>query len=1172
MTTPQISPPRPPGHASEESRPTRFETGRLSAADLETARADPERRVGRHVILDRLGRGGYGHVFRAWDPALGREVALKVLDPQLARDTDTARFEQEAVALGKLRHPNVVAVHDVGLCEHGPFIALELIDGETLRAAMLREKLSPRRLAAIFADLAAALAHVHARGILHRDLKPENVILARDGRVVLTDFGLAWRASAQQSLTATGEVLGTPAFMSPEQVVGDRDDLGPATDVYGLGASLYEGLVGRPPHEERTAMATLESIASRDPLAPRQIDPSVPEALNELVVLCLAREPTARPDVRELAAALRGFAAGEAAPVLSPRSSDDVRADADAGEGRAASIAVVVLAAAALVAAVGLVVVLGVGDDPAPDSNASPSPAEVEPGPPPPPDGWRRAYRLGAGADPRPVAPALWADDRGREADPLGIARGEGPPAVAFAGRVEVSAPGCVRVRYALEPDELAAVHPFNSLLNGQETLADHVGETLRIVAPNDAGDMVIPIGSARWLRPTVTLGVTRPPPGRPGLVDGDRVGVVVTPWIDRRPPSFFHNGRAKLAVVDGRHRIAIADQATHRFTFELFGGAGRFDIDGVVVDGVGPSEEEARAVQLLLCASETVVTIEELIVEGEPVRPDRAAAALVPGFEAPAHVRLVLEFELPDEDDAVAAAPDGGPFLAVGAPDGDAIVVELAGRRLILRRGRAILGAAELPPGSASRGRLVLERRDDRFLAEASLGATVSFQEVDPTPLQAWPVRAFYGSTGPAVRVEGLTADVADPTPGSAGGAGVALAAWRRGVATLAPLLAPLSREAAALRGRGPIEAARRRDVAASALGELRRAAESLEDGAVREDALARACLAGMLAGDAAGTRAAAERLVEAGGRARAIELIDRLSCPPRPPFTRRIVADYPSQLEVPVLAARVELALALFPEKEDWLAFDRSDIVFRQVKARLVGKALAPVEERPILQGMLDDLVRAEVGGYPPYVLASRRGEIFEWLGRPVEAAAAWDAAARLNAGYWWAHLRRSIARDRVGDAAGAIEAAIVAIDLAPRSQVAVRHLGVALARGRAAGLSGRVALAALALARTTGPPGAGAEAIGRVLPAGPRGADRADVDLAVWALVIAGRPVAGLEDRVRRAGPDRPVLELLAAREQPDDARAVERARELVAESVFLRTIARYDPALSALLARD
>ena len=258
-----------------------------------------------------------GEVWLARDPARGEEAALKLLFPHALDAEQLLRFEREEQALRALRHPGIVAWLETGRSERGPWIAMELCPGGSLGRRVAAEgPLEPREAAEIARDLAAALAAVHEAGLLHRDLKPGNVLLDRDGRPRLADFGLARAVGRGESLTATGAVLGSPGYMAPEQVTGEKERLGPATDVYGLGATLYCLLSGAPPFAGPTALACLEAVLRDAPSPPSARRPGVPPGLDAIVLRCLARSPADRyPSAHALRASLEGWlAANQAAP------------------------------------------------------------------------------------------------------------------------------------------------------------------------------------------------------------------------------------------------------------------------------------------------------------------------------------------------------------------------------------------------------------------------------------------------------------------------------------------------------------------------------------------------------------------------------------------------------------------------------------------------------------------------------------------------------------------------------------------------------------------------------------------------------------------------------------------------------------------------------------------
>lgn len=304
-------------------------TGAMEAANV--AHCDHSvRRIGRFEVLRELGRGGLGVVLLAYDPVLRREVALKIPRPEALLTPDLRRrFQHEAHAAARLTHPNIVPVFEVG--EAGPicFIAGEFIEGTTL-AHWLKERGRPIRAsdaAAIAADLADAMHYAHGQGVLHRDLKPGNVLLTlrkqfsvggleaegclRSWDAKVTDFGLAKVLDLAGTETRTGAILGTPSYMSPEQAKGQRE-VGPATDVYALGAILYELLAGRPPFSGHSDVETLSQVVSDEPPPLRRLLPEIPRDLEAICLVCLEKSPDRRyQSASDLSADLRRFIAGE---------------------------------------------------------------------------------------------------------------------------------------------------------------------------------------------------------------------------------------------------------------------------------------------------------------------------------------------------------------------------------------------------------------------------------------------------------------------------------------------------------------------------------------------------------------------------------------------------------------------------------------------------------------------------------------------------------------------------------------------------------------------------------------------------------------------------------------------------------------------------------------------
>jgi serine/threonine protein kinase len=255
---------------------------------------------GQYELLGEVARGGMGVVFRARQRGLDRVVALKmVLGADLGAGVD--RFVHEAKAAAALDHPNVVPIYDCGEVGGRVYFTMAFVDGPDLRAYVQANGVPavPHALA-LFAQTVAGVAHAHRHGIVHRDLKPANVLIDKDGRPRVTDFGLAKRASADANLTGTGQILGTPAYMAPEQARGTKD-VGPPADVYALGAVLYFLLTGRAPFDGETIPDLLIKVVSTDPVPPGEFNPDVPAEVEDLCLRCLAKDPAARfPDANAL--------------------------------------------------------------------------------------------------------------------------------------------------------------------------------------------------------------------------------------------------------------------------------------------------------------------------------------------------------------------------------------------------------------------------------------------------------------------------------------------------------------------------------------------------------------------------------------------------------------------------------------------------------------------------------------------------------------------------------------------------------------------------------------------------------------------------------------------------------------------------------------------------------
>jgi serine/threonine-protein kinase len=269
---------------------------------------------GRYRLVELLGQGGMATIYRARDAQLDRDVAVKLLRPEFGRDPDfLARFRDEAKAAASLSHPNIVAVFDFGEEQSDPYIVMELIDGQDL-SSILRENgaLPPRQAARVSAEVAKALQAAHVRGIVHRDVKPSNILVGRDGRVKVADFGIA-RALDDSQLTLPGVTMGSVHYFSPEQARGEPATQ--ASDIYSLGIVLYESLTGERPFSGDGAAAVALARLTTTPPRPSAIRPAVPAALDQVVQRAMALEPAARyASAASMASALDGWLADPATP------------------------------------------------------------------------------------------------------------------------------------------------------------------------------------------------------------------------------------------------------------------------------------------------------------------------------------------------------------------------------------------------------------------------------------------------------------------------------------------------------------------------------------------------------------------------------------------------------------------------------------------------------------------------------------------------------------------------------------------------------------------------------------------------------------------------------------------------------------------------------------------
>ncbi len=1158
-------------------------------AEVETARADPRRVVGRYVLLDPLGEGGMGVVYRAFDTGLHRPVAIKMIrslgtDPAVARQR-LARFHREASATGRLRHEGIVGIHEVGEHRRRPFIVMDIVDGESLHALFDRETVPPRRLARIVAGAARALAHAHDHGVIHRDIKPENVLVDRDGRPRIVDFGLAMDMAVEEKLTLTGQLMGTPLYMAPEQLGGqDVDPVGPLADVYALGGILYRGLTGAPPFTADTMINIVKMLVKDDPVPPRDRNPATPPALEAVTLRCLKKRPADRfPSAAELAAELERFLEGDAAAPLDEkrRSSGSRRVVARRASARApapsagpssAAIAVGGVGAAVVVAAVALLVLPGGAPDPATSRASAPTAASddagiaaaspeteaatarSEPAPPPPADAdWQPAWSSTDGAPPRLVAASLWSDD-GRIADPLRGVREDRPDALAAAFTGEATRVSADRVRLRYHPRRHGRVAPlspgpfFGRGGPVREADPDAAAEPLRVEAPNDAGKVALVLGEARWDRVRIEA--------RLSIRKIDASALIVA-----RGLSIL--GRERLVTVSGaRAPLDLADGAWHELAIEPGAEEGRrFRLDGAPLAAIDAALATApladgrpwpgRAAFIL---SEGDFGFGPIVLEGRCRRTDRPAAAIAP-TSLPAAGRVAVGFRIEDEP------LDGGPFVALGDPTGDAIVAELAEGRLILRHGRDRIAEAELAapsPAAGAEGWLILERRGDRLDARAAIaGATATIAACEPLAPPAATIEASWGSTGPRVRLGAVAVHRSDANARLAATADDdPVAAWRAAALALARIADPTRADADVI---GQLPARAR--LAAEVHARLRTAADRLDDPIARQDALARAAYAAVIAQDADRAAAAARDLVAAAGveiaRSRIDQVVPLLE---HRSLSRDLIRGMGTNQDAPrsSLAATL-VAEAIAPESLATILHARASAL-----RELVPRELPPDQARPRLEEILALLERSIAHGERSWNVESDTAQVLERLGREREATAHWRISADRAQVYWfpWSRLGQALARD--GDLPAAVEATLVAFSLARNNQLAVT-LGKLIEGGRLeATRPGLVAVTLLILADPLGDSPAANDLHGHVrrITTTIAANDPADGDLLLYAAARLGG--------TRSTDDERPTADLVRARIAPGDRDRIDALGRAAGRDRLVRALAMLDPALAPLVA--
>ncbi|PYL71059.1 MAG: hypothetical protein DMF26_20270, partial [Verrucomicrobia bacterium] len=290
----------PPDSPQQSCGACLLETG-LGSDEAVAGVDDPGRPIpmlmdfGDYELLEQIGRGGQGVVFRARQKSLNRIVALKVIGlGNWATEAHLKRFRLEAEAAAKLEHPGIVPIHEVGERDGSCYFSMKFVEGGQLDEVVRREAMPIRQAVELIAKVARTVHFAHKHGILHRDIKPGNILLDAKGEPHLTDFGLARLVESESTVTRTMEVLGTPSYMAPEQAVGNNAGVSSVTDVYGLGAVLYQLLTGQPPFAGGTTYETIKLLLETEPRQPRLLNPKIDRDLGTICLKCLEKDPTRR--------------------------------------------------------------------------------------------------------------------------------------------------------------------------------------------------------------------------------------------------------------------------------------------------------------------------------------------------------------------------------------------------------------------------------------------------------------------------------------------------------------------------------------------------------------------------------------------------------------------------------------------------------------------------------------------------------------------------------------------------------------------------------------------------------------------------------------------------------------------------------------------------------------
>jgi len=826
-------------------------------------RAAIPQQLGNYRLGRQLGRGGMGAVYEAHHVVTGHPYALKLMDLDLLQTGDAEsleRFRREARLGSRLEHPSVVSVVDADLEGPIPWIVQELLPGQTLldrlRQTGVMDWASALELLIPIAD---ALGHAHERGVLHRDLKPSNILLDQDDRPRLADFGLAKESGGQAlRLTLSGEAVGTPNYMAPEQASGARAQ-GPSLDVYGFCAVLYQVLTGHPPFKGATLLETLQQIV-QDPAPRLSASLEVPRQLDDLVASGLEMEPGDRPvDGSVLASELRACLAGGQSRALSGVGAS--------GVGVGLLIAVGVFLGLSWLALEG-----SPSTDIKSPATPTPTPSAFVATPPShpvisaealgAPATWGEAWSLGSG-ELRTEAPVLWLEP-GRVADPLGALERPGGADSLFLGDPEPAGSGRWRVRYAprrglirltgRHPGYLVrALGPKNGLDEPPpfRWLGDPraTEEQALIGCPNDGGQLSLSAGRGLWEEVRVAARLAVEPIDRGSVILSEGSNAIGVRYTGRSGQ--LNRGRAVA-------RLAWTEIAT--LTFEPTAPEGRLRFEGRPFDDlVPPVEAKLQPTRPpMVSLNEGWFLIDSVVVTGRPLRGDRAALAdavleLPPGST---HLAWGIRYR---------AEPGlGGPCLDYGrGRERLRLSADETGLRLQL--GERTLRRVALP-GAVAEGVLSLVREGDVVTGHLRSG------EQAWTLSCAWPFRLQaplrYGSTGPRLVVEAATLRVGPTDPErmahDLGGepSRTPLGEWRALCLELEELFDPLRIDPALRTPQG----SPRRDEALYGLAQRLDAVASRLPIAQRRDALGRALVAAVYAGQGESAQLLGERLAAEG------------------------------------------------------------------------------------------------------------------------------------------------------------------------------------------------------------------------------------------------------------------------------------------------------------------